>query len=205
MPDRRFFEHTGPVSLADLAAKAGFALSDDRAKALMIETASPLAKAEGGAISFLSDRRYLEDLTATRASAVFVSEKLAEHAPAGALVIVTAEPQAAWSRAAAVLHPPIGMHNEQPVHPEARMEAGVYLAPGVVVGQGARIGANSRIGANTVIGPGVSVGPDCAIGASARSARGQRAHRADRAGARRATARAKNKYLCADDRPLPAG
>jgi len=167
MPDRRFFEHTGPVSLADLAAEAGFAVSDDRAQALMIETASPLAKAEGGAISFLSDRRYLEDLKATRASAVFVTEKLSEHAPAGALVIVTPEPQAAWSRAAAVLHPAIPLRNEQPVHPDARLEDGVYLAPGVVVGQGARIGANSRIGANTVIGPGVAIGRDCSIGANA--------------------------------------
>ena len=42
MPDRRFFEHTGPVSLVDLASKAGFAVSDDRAKSLMIATASPV-------------------------------------------------------------------------------------------------------------------------------------------------------------------
>lgn len=166
MPDRRFFEHTGPVSLADLAARAGFVLSDERASGLMIETASPLAKADGGAISYLSDRRYLEDLRQTRASAVFISEKLAEHAPAGAAVIVTGEPQAAWSRVAALLHPAIGLRNDQPIHPEARLEDGVYLAPGVTVGQGARIGSNTRVGANCAIGPGVAIGRDCVIGAN---------------------------------------
>lgn len=167
MPDRRFFEHTGPVSLADLATRAGFVVSDDRAAGLMIETASPLAKADGGAISYLSDRRYLEDLKQTRAGAVFITEKLAEHAPQGALVIVTGEPQAAWSRAAAVLHPAVPFLNDQPLHSEARFEDGAYLAPGVTVGQGARIGANTRVGPNTVIGPGVAIGRDCVIGANA--------------------------------------
>ena len=76
MPDRRFFEHTGPVSLVDLAKRAGFVVSDDRAASLMIETASPFAKADGGAISFLSDRRYPEDLKQTKAGAVFIPKKL---------------------------------------------------------------------------------------------------------------------------------
>lgn len=167
MPDRRFFEQTGPLSLADLAAQAGFSVSDDRAASLMIETASPLAKADGGAISYLSDRRYLEDLKQTKAGAVFITEKLADQAPDGALRIITGEPQAAWSRAAAVLHPTIPYLNTQAVHPEARFEEDVYLAPGVTVGQGARIGARTRIGPNAVIGPGVAIGRDCVIGANA--------------------------------------
>lgn len=167
MPDRRFFEHTGPLSLASLADRAGFSVSDDRASGLMIETASPLAKADGGAISFLSDRRYLDDLKQTKAGAVLITEKLAEHVPAHALVIISGEPQAAWARAAAALHPLIRLRNEAAIHPEARLEDGVYLAPGVVVGQGARIGANTRIGPNTVIGPGVAIGRDCSIGPNA--------------------------------------
>lgn len=167
MPDRRFFEQTGPLSLADLAAQAGFSVSDDRAASLMIETASPLAKADGGAISYLSDRRYLEDLKQTKAGAVFITEKLADQAPDGVLRIITGEPQAAWSRAAAVLHPTIPYLNTQAVHPEARFEEDVYLAPGVTVGQGARIGARTRIGPNAVIGPGVAIGRDCVIGANA--------------------------------------
>lgn len=167
MPDRRFFEHTGPVSLKDLAAAAGFVVDDPRADGLKIETASPLSSAGPQAVSFLSDKRYLEDLKATKAGAVFVSEKLAEHAPASVLVIVTPEPQAAWARSAAVLHPVIAMTNDQPISPEARLEDGVYVAPGAVVGQGARIGRGTRIGPNAVIGVGVAIGRDCSIGANA--------------------------------------
>lgn len=166
MPDRRFFEHTGPVALKDLADRAGFTVDAAQGE-LMIETASPLSQAGPGAVSFLSDRRYLDDLKATRATAVLLTEKMAANAPEGVIAIVTAEPQAAWARAAALLHPPVKLSNDRPVHPEARLEDGVYLAPGVVIGQGARIGAGTRIGANTVIGPGVAIGRDCAIGANA--------------------------------------
>lgn len=166
MPDRRFFEHTGPVALKDLASRAGFSLGDADGE-MMIETASPLAKAGTGAVSFLSDRRYLEDLKATGASVVLLTEKMAVQAPEGVVVIVTPEPQAAWARAAALLHPAIGMTNDGAVHPEARLEDGAYVAPGAVVGQGARIGSGTRIGANTVIGPGVAIGRDCVIGANA--------------------------------------
>ena len=165
MPDRRFFAHTGPVSLKDLAARAGFDAGPHGG--IEIETASPLSKAGPGAVSFLSDRRYLDDLKATAASVVFLTEKMAASAPVGVAVVVTPEPQAAWARAAAVLHPPLAMRNEQPIDPEARLEEGVYVAPGAVVGQGAKIGAGTRIGANTVIGPGVAIGRDCRIGANA--------------------------------------
>lgn len=167
MPDRRFFEHTGPVSLQDLAAAAGFSVEDPRADALKIETASPLSKAGPEAVSFLSDKRYLEDLKGTKAGAVFVSEKLAEHVPATTLAIITAEPQAAWARSAAVLHPVIGLTNDQPIHPQAGIEGGAYVAPGAVVGQGAKIGRGTRIGPNAVIGVGVAIGRDCSIGANA--------------------------------------
>lgn len=166
MPDRRFFEHAGPVALKDLADRAGFTI-DAVHGALNIETASPLSQAGPGAVSFLSDRRYLDDLKATRASAVLVTGKMAANAPAGVAVIVTPEPQAAWARAAAILHPAIAMTNDRPVHPEARLEDDVYVAPGAVIGQGARIGGGTRIGPNTVIGPGVAIGRDCVIGANA--------------------------------------
>jgi UDP-3-O-[3-hydroxymyristoyl] glucosamine N-acyltransferase len=167
MPDRRFFEHRGPVSLADLAKAAGFTVPDPGSAGCMIDVASPLSKAGGGAISFLSDRRYLSDLKGTQAAAVLLSEAFADQVPQGCLVVTTREAQAAWSRAAAILHPAITLTNDRAVHPDARLEEDVYLAPGAIVGQGAMIGAGTRIGANTVIGPGVAIGRDCSIGANA--------------------------------------
>ena len=164
MPDRRFFEHTGPVSLTELARACGVLAEDPRAADLMIVTASPLAEAEGDAVAFINDSKHLADLAATRAAAVCVSAKLAHAVPASAVALVTEEPQAAWGRMAAQLHPPRRFDNPQPIHPDARLEDGVELSPGVVIGADARIGRGTRIGANTVVGPGVAVGRDCDIG-----------------------------------------
>jgi len=164
LPDRRFFEHTGPVSLADLARACGVAADDPRAADLMIATASPLAEAEADAVAFINDKKYVPALKETRAAAVCVPAKLAAEVPATAVALVTEEPQAAWGRMANRLHPPRRRPTDQFIHPDARLEEDVDLAPGVVIGAEARIGRGTRIGANTVIGPGVAIGRDCDIG-----------------------------------------
>jgi UDP-3-O-[3-hydroxymyristoyl] glucosamine N-acyltransferase len=123
--------------------------------------------ADGRAISFLGDKRYLADLKATMAAACFVRPDMADHVPEGCARLVTREPQAAYARAANRLHQII-VHTADaaPIHPEAEIEDGVRLGPGVVIGQGARIGSGTEIGANTVIGPGVAIGRGCRIGAN---------------------------------------
>ncbi|HYF22217.1 MAG TPA: UDP-3-O-(3-hydroxymyristoyl)glucosamine N-acyltransferase [Caulobacteraceae bacterium] len=164
MPDARFFEHPGPVSLTDLLRASGL---DAAVRDVEIDKAAPLVAADERSVSFFSDRRYLADLQATRAGAVFLHPAFADKAPAGAVAIVTREPQAAWSRAAERLHPPrlLGAQDGR-VHPGARLEEGVTLAPGVVVGDGVQIGSGTTVGANTLIGPGVAVGRGCRIGAN---------------------------------------
>jgi UDP-3-O-[3-hydroxymyristoyl] glucosamine N-acyltransferase len=82
-------------------------------------------------------------------------------------MLVTAEPQAAYARAAAHLHVPrVHPPSAPAIHPEAELETGVVVGHGVVIGPGAKIGAGSQIGAHTVIGPGVAIGRDCFIGAN---------------------------------------
>ncbi|HWE45571.1 MAG TPA: UDP-3-O-(3-hydroxymyristoyl)glucosamine N-acyltransferase [Caulobacteraceae bacterium] len=163
MPDRRFFEHAGPFALAELAGLSGIDADPAWAR-LAIHRAAPLARSDERSVSFLSDRKYLPDLKATKAAAVFVPEAFIAAVPAGCIAIPTRESQAAWSRAAARLHPLVHMDGDAQVHPTAQLEEGVRLAPGVVVGPGARIGRGTVIGAHAVIGPGVAIGRDCDIG-----------------------------------------
>ena len=119
-------------------------------------------------MGFLADRRYLPDLTATRAGACFVRSAQAAEAPAGCALLITPSPQAAYARAALRLfRPRRHLANEPAVHPEAELEEGVILGHGVVIGPGARIGARTEIAANAVIGPGVAIGRDCRIGPNA--------------------------------------
>ncbi len=164
MPDARFFENLGPVTLAELAALVGAELAGDGAG--VIEMVAPLDRAEANAVSFFADRRYRADLASTRAGACFVSAADAEIAPEGCIRLVTAEPKLAYARAAARLHRPRLSVGAEFVHPTAALEEGVVLAPGVVIGPGARIGAGTQIGANTAVGRGSPIGRECVIGAN---------------------------------------
>jgi UDP-3-O-[3-hydroxymyristoyl] glucosamine N-acyltransferase len=167
MPDPRFFESLGPVTLAELAAVAGAELSNAPDPGALVRTAAPLGRADEGSVSFLGDKRYLAELRATRAGACLVPPAHAAEVPSGAAALVTREPQVAYARAAARLFRERTLEpDDPPIHPEAEIEAGVVLSHGVVVGKGARIGAGTRIGPNSVIGPGVAIGRDCRVGAN---------------------------------------
>ncbi len=165
MPDPRFFEDLGPVSLGDLAKLTGSELRDQTAAGKMVRAVSVLARAQADEITFLSDSKHAAELAATRASAAFVTAADADKVPAGCLALVTARPQAAYAAAALALHRP-RRHSGAAISPDATIEDGVFVAPGVVIGPGARIGAGTEIGANAVIGPGVAIGRNCVIGAN---------------------------------------
>ena len=167
MPDARFYEDLGPVSLADLAGLTGSPLVQTDAGALAIHSAAPLSKAGEGAVAFLSDRRYAAELKETRASACFLTPAIADQAPAGCAVLVTPLPQAAWAAAAAALHRPRVHSGPDAIHPTAQLEDGVLVGPGAVIGPDAKVGRGSIIGPNAVVGPGVAIGRDCRIGAGA--------------------------------------
>jgi UDP-3-O-[3-hydroxymyristoyl] glucosamine N-acyltransferase len=164
MPDSRFFENLGPVSVAELVALTGAELIG--AASAEIELVAPLDRAGGNAVSFFAARRYRADLGSTKAAACFLSAANADLAPEGCARLVTPEPQAAYAQAAARLHRPRLSAGHAFIDPSAVLEDGVVLAPGVVVGPEARIGAGTQVGANTAIGPGVAIGRDCVIGAN---------------------------------------
>jgi UDP-3-O-[3-hydroxymyristoyl] glucosamine N-acyltransferase len=164
MPDTRFFENFGPVSVAELVALTG--AEPVGPVAAEIDLVAPLDRATARAVSFFSDRRYRADLATTSAGACFLTAANADGAPEGCTRLITAEPQFAYAKAAARLHRPRVATGSDFIHPTAAIEDGVALAPGVVVGPDARIGAGTQIGANSAIGPGVGIGRDCVIGAN---------------------------------------
>ena len=167
MPDPRFFEDLGPISLADLAGLSGAELAQPGAARKQVRAVSILSRAEGDTVTFLSDRKLAAELQAAKAGACFVPPELAGSVPEGCVALVTTRPQAAYALAAQRLHrlriTPAGAA----IAADVALEDGVDLAPGVVIGPGARIGRGSAIGANTVIGPGVTIGRDCVVGANA--------------------------------------
>lgn len=170
MPDPRFYEQLGPVTLADLVERAGASLfeADVGLGARSIVEVAPLARAGESSVSFFADRRYRSALRETGAGACFMPAEHADLAPEGCARLITREPHAAFARAARSLHRARRHLAEgRPVHEDAQIDEGVTLSPGVVVGPGARIGAGTVLGGNAVIGPGVEIGRDCRIGANA--------------------------------------
>lgn len=161
MPDARFFLTLDAISVSALAGQIGGTLL--RGGDAIVTGVAPLALAHSRSVAFLGDRKFIDALAATTAGCVIIPESAVDLAPRTASVIVSREAQAAWARAANILHRPIPLEQSASVA-EACEDDSVVLAPGVVLGTGARIGAGSRIGANTVIGPGVQIGRNCQIG-----------------------------------------
>ncbi|MGZ6011935.1 MAG: UDP-3-O-(3-hydroxymyristoyl)glucosamine N-acyltransferase [Caulobacteraceae bacterium] len=165
MPDPRFYDDLGPVTLIELAAVTGAKLARPEDGERRLAAVAPLVRAGASDLSFFADRRYLDDLRATRAGACFVAGEFAEAAPENCAVLITAEPHAAYAAAANRLHRPRRADARDPlVHPDAVIEDEVSLAQGVTIGAGAHIGRGSIIGAYSVIGPGVAIGRGCSIG-----------------------------------------
>ena len=105
MPDSRFFDTLEPITTEGLAERIGGTLL--RGAGVMIHAVAPLGAADTTAVAFLSDRKFAKALSETRAGCVIVPAAAVDLAPAGAAVIVSSEPQAAWARASALLHRPV--------------------------------------------------------------------------------------------------
>jgi len=167
MPDPRFFENLGPVTLAELAEATGSQLVRSDYADRRVDAVAVLAHASATTITFLSDRKHAAQLSGSPAGACFVVPGDVERAPEGCAALTTASPQAAYALAAMRLHRPRVAPAGPAVAPDAEIEDGVVIAPNAVIGAGARIGAGTTIGPGAVIGPGVCIGRDCAISANA--------------------------------------
>ena len=166
--DPRFFERSGPHSLAVVVATAGARSPDGD---LLLSGVAPLQTAGPAEVSFLDNRKYADALAESRAGAVVVHPDMAERVPASAVAIVAAAPYAAWARVAALFHPlpPLrpGVHPSAVVAPDALIDPSAEVGPLAVIFPRAEIGPRCRIGPAAVIGEGVVLGADCRIGAHA--------------------------------------
>lgn len=146
--------------LTHLAAAVNGQLHGDHGQRVM--AVAPLARARGQEIAFLSDQRLLPLLEQTQAGAVILR---AEHYPkCPTAAIAVADPQLAFARIAALLHPPApavpGVHPSSSVADDARIDPSASVGPLCVIEPGARIQARAVLGPQCVIGAGVEIGPD---------------------------------------------
>jgi len=167
--DPRFFECTGPISIAAIAAATGAEPSFDDGR--LLARVAPLQRAGASDLSFLDNRRYAPELAASRAGAVILHPDMARGLRPGIIALISKDPYRAWAVGAALLHPypkaRAGIHPSAGVDETATIDTTAEIGPFAVIGAGAEIGRGCIIGPHAVVGAGVRVGNECRLGAHA--------------------------------------
>lgn len=160
MADDRFFHRQGPFTIQHLADLTGSTVSGsgDADVAAAIQDVAPLDSAEAGQLSFLDNRKYLDQFKQTKAAACFVAPDMAKHAPKGMVVLVNAQPYKAYALAAQAFYPQGNPSSEETViedgaivHDTAQLGAGCWIESGAVIGAHVVLGKGCRVGANAVV------------------------------------------------------
>jgi UDP-3-O-[3-hydroxymyristoyl] glucosamine N-acyltransferase len=148
-------------TLQELASVSGGELVGD--PKLKITGAASLAEATSGEISFFANRKYVNLLRKTRASAVFVPPDFAE--PLAAAQVRVSNPTKAFEQVVLKFAPkPIVF--APGIHPSAIVGSSVYLGERVSIQPNAVIEDGSQIGDDTIIGAGSYVGHETIMGSA---------------------------------------
>ena len=172
--DPRFFRRAGPFPLSVIAEAIGLpadARPQPSAGARVFTGIAPLQTAGAAEISFLTNRKYLDALAATKAGAVILDPGLAAHVPHGTIALAARNPVIAWAGVARLFHPMDpprpGIHPTAVVDPSARISPDSEIGPYCVIGERVEIGPGCRIGPLVSIGDGVVIGAETRIGSHA--------------------------------------
>lgn len=152
------------LTLGELAQKSGATLSRGNAE-LAIEGISSLAEAGAQHLAPFTDPTYLPQLKLTKAGAVLCkTQELAAEAPAGAALLLAADPEITLIKILGLLYPEphesAGVDPKAVVEPNVELGANAYIGPFAVVRSGSKIGrgctvhAHSFVGRNCVLGEG---------------------------------------------------
>ena len=187
MFDTRFYIPRGPLSLAELIEGFAAELPDAKFEDEMISSGAILSQSQPGHICFLDNKRHKDQALTAKATACFVTERLAETIGAQHIIpIITKTPRAHFARAierlavsknlsssegAAKIAKSAKIHSSVVIGAGAIIEEGVEIGPYTVIGPGVHIGANSSIGSHvdihcTVMGKGCKIKSSVVIGGS---------------------------------------
>ncbi len=181
MIDPRFYTSKATIELNDLLAQLFIEPIDGTMGEALIKSPADLSGSLRHNICFLADKRRANALDTAKATACFVTEKLAPLVSAKRIIpIICQSPRAAFARAAMLLvdirqdgpgklvHESAKIASSAQCHPTAIIGADVVIAKGVKIGpyavieRGVDIGAGSQIGANSQISFSI-IGEDCHI------------------------------------------
>lgn len=146
-------------TLGDLSNILGATLRGGDSRAV-VSAIAPLADAANGDLSFLADPSYRHYLSSTKATAVLLAAKDAEHCPVPCLIVDN--PAVKFVQVARLFERKI----TQPcgIHSTAVISEGCSIDPTASIGAHCVIGHRVIIGKNTLIFPGTVIGDDVEVG-----------------------------------------
>lgn len=157
MIDPQFYASTGPLTLAELIEGLNVDL-DPKFYDETISSPSDLKSASIGQLSFFQDKRRKSNLETCKATACFVTERLASQlGDKHILPIISSSPRAHFARACAKLVHPIESDKTPSIPKSARVHDTAVIGAAVVLGE------NVKIGPYCVIEQGVSIGQGTVI------------------------------------------
>ena len=150
------------MRLREIAERLSCALEGDGdieiTRVAAIEDAGP------GDLTFFANRKYLDQLRQTRASAVIAAPSVTG---VPAAILRADDPYLAFARAVGLFaeqwQPPAGIHPLALVEPAADVAADASIGAFSYVGGGARVGARTIVHPHVTIGRGARIGEDCVL------------------------------------------
>lgn len=178
MREYSFFPRHEGLSLANLARFCQAELLDTSRAETQVTAVAPLSRAGAGDLTYITSKKYADQLPGLAATAIFAPERLHSQIPSQCVVLHTEHAEIAFARATQLLYPQAlkpqafdGIEMVSPlavVHPNAHLEDdSVCIEAGAVVGEDAEIGSGTRISAGAAVGRGCRIGRDCVVSAGA--------------------------------------
>ena len=93
MADPRFFSRSAPLSIEAVVEITGARLMSEAETYPPIKDVGPIETAGLGDLTFVENRKYVDLIAKTQASACFISNDLVERAPPNVILLLTDRPR----------------------------------------------------------------------------------------------------------------
>jgi UDP-3-O-[3-hydroxymyristoyl] glucosamine N-acyltransferase len=158
------------MNLASIVKVLGGELLGD--PSICVHDLAPLEAAGPGDLSFLSNPKYQQQLSTSRAACVIVASAMRDLAIARGACIVVDQPYLyfakvtqLWKQQRVIAKTLTATRADGPwIHPSAVVDASAQIAVSATVGPLCVVESGARIGAYTVLKSRVTVGEDCVVG-----------------------------------------
>lgn len=167
MAQGNFCKNLGPISLGDIADIIGISLTPEQRSILIYNIKIPSESKEGD-LTFLSNKKYTNDILSCQATACLVPLDFTVSAETKSIMLKVDNPYYCYALIVDRLYAPIKEHKSQVmpsafIAKSAKIGKNCYIGHNVVIEENAEIGDDSIIGSGTFIDYGVKIGSKARI------------------------------------------